>query len=320
MERRLKRGTKLPKRLKDFTGIKNVPRRSQGTPPSTPPPLRVRRARITRNMSPVQISPQSSVASPVQQLSPIPGPSNYYPPPPSNVRRRLNFTPSPLSGTPSPFRTYTPRRSPSLSSRSSSFRSPSSEYNTTSSLSRTPSPFRTYTPRRSPSLSPRSSPFRSPSSDLDIRYNGPRYIRGQRPIPNTNLPSPAYMNALRNTALKRVFTDIKTYKRNPVEINYDQNNIPHVIIRRRSTYTKVPSSYYPSNRPSLRIPMKGAFNTKSKILRRLKALKEVKRNTDNRQAINKIESQIQSFIKKYNTYSVEQAGSGFPNIQNENDI
>ncbi len=277
MDRRLKRGTRLPKRLKDFTGIKNVPRRSQGTPPPSPPAIRLRRARINRNMSPIQLSPQSSPPSPVQQFSPIAGPSNYIPPPNyGNVRRRLNFTPP---------------------------------------LSRTPSPFRNYTPRRSSSLSPRSS-----SNDLDIRYNGPRYIRGQNAIPNTRLPPPAYMNALRNTALKRVFTELRTYKRNPVEINYDQNNIPHVIIRRRSTYTKVPSSYYPLNRPSPRIPMKGAFNSKSKILRRLKALKEVKRNTNNDQALNKINSQIQNFIKKYNTYSVEQAGSGFPDIQNENDI
>lgn len=286
---RLRRNTKLPQRLRDFI-TKNIPKR-QGRPPLSPVldlPVVRRRRRVGRRPSPAPsiVSPRRSIFVPNPN---VPGPSGIR----GNVQRRgIRRNLFPNSPSPPPSTPGSPVRN-------------------------SPSPFRGNTPSPAAvNVSPRVV------SPVPVRARRPRmrYVNGVNPVPYPGVPSPQYLNALRNNALKRVFTEVRKYKRNPVEINYDHNNIPHAIIRRKTTYTKVPSSYFPSNVPSNRIPLLGAFKSKTKILRRLKALKQLKLRAPDQFSTSKIDQQIDTFIKKYNTYNVNQAGSGFPDIERFEDI
>lgn len=295
MDRRLKRPTRLPKRLRDNFEVKNVPTRIGGTPPPNNIPFPERRVRRRVVIAPQATPPirGNSVSPPLSSLRNRPGPSGLQPPVRSSdtnrVRRNLFALP--------------------ISPRGSDNDSFNDNVSVTSNRSR-----RSTTPRNSPVQN-----VRQPSPRRIRRGGRPRMVRGINPVPLPDLPPNTY-RPIRDHALSRVFTEIRKYKRNPVEISYDHNNIPHAVVRRKKSYYKVPSSYDPSNRPSTRIPLHGAFKSKTKILRRLKSLKQLKNRAAEDFVRERIENQINTFIKKYNTYRINIPGSQYPVINSEDDI
>jgi hypothetical protein len=140
-------------------------------------------------------------------------------------------------------------------------------------------------------------------------------------VPDPQLPRPGYNRRIAKS-LKRRFVAEREYVRNPIEIRYDQNSVPHAVIRNNLIYRKIPSNYYPSNNPSNSIPLVGAFKSKNKILRRLKSLKLLKEQALSAEVRRQISEQIRQYIDKYNTYDVERerANSGFPSIESEAQI
>lgn len=142
--------------------------------------------------------------------------------------------------------------------------------------SRAPSVTRSVTPPRAASPAPSLRSLRSvrgappPANPVAARY------RGATPVPDFDqLIDPT--NA-RERTLRRVFVRRRRYRRNPIEFRYDANNVPHLVVRRNLVYTKVPSSYFPSLRPSNSIPMHGAIRSKNKLARRLLAIRQFRRN------------------------------------------
>lgn len=302
--RKGKRATKLPARLQDFQLGKNVPSRTGGTPIDSAVLNLPRGRRRTRNVAP--LSSASSQNSGRVTRRPVFGPQNAPGPSGSHVRNLFNAT-------------------------TNTFYSPTSSVSSLPSVSapvRNTAPSAARQVRNSPPASVISSrasrgrgrvlPFvRNPAA---VQDRGARLV-SNTPVPDPQLPRPGYNRRIAKS-LKRRFVAEREYVRNPIEIRYDQNSVPHAVIRNNLIYRKIPSNYYPSNNPSNSIPLVGAFKSKNKILRRLKSLKLLKEQALSAEVRRQISEQIRQYIDKYNTYDVERerANSGFPSIESEAQI
>lgn len=163
-------------------------------------------------------------------------------------------------------------------------------------------------PSAPPSVQSRapSRPASSRVSSVSGSIRSRRVRSDFQPIPDYNLvinPN----NYTRNT-LKRVYVQPRTYRRNPVEVRYRANGKPIFVFRRRTTYTKIPSSFFPSvNRPQS-IPMRGAIKSKNKLLKRLVALRQLidfssnNPNRFNNRELRGISSEFSRTKQKYDTY------------------
>lgn len=159
------------------------------------------------------------------------------------------------------------------------------------------------------------------SASTTSRVSGPRGNRGERrsgtmggsrfrPIRDYNdLINPN--NYDRNT-LKRTFVERRTYRRNPVEVRYKSDGTPLFVFRRNLTYTKIPTSFFPSIERPNTIPMRGAIKTKNRLLRRLIALRQLRNfasgnsNQFSRRDRSSIRFEYRKTKNKFDTYDYQE--------------
>lgn len=164
--------------------------------------------------------------------------------------------------------------------------------------------------------------FRSVGSNLDISQ--PRTIRDNNFQPVEDFNTLVDPNVYNQETLRRHFIERRTYRRTPVEVRYRADGRPIFVLRRRLTYEKIPSSYFPSvNRPNT-IPMRGAIRTKNRLLRRLVALKQLRTAVagNNNQFSNAVRNRINFEYRrtkgKYDTYDYRDAlgRQAYQDVQN----
>lgn len=172
------------------------------------------------------------------------------------------------------------------------------------------------TPNRSTrsrrSLSNRSLVDSNFSLTSSLNISNPRFVQS-----SNFFPVPDYNNLINPTSygprtLQRVYAQTRTYRRTPVEVRYRADGKPVFVFRRRLTYTKIPSSFFPSVQRPNTIPMKGAIKTKNKLLRRLVALKQLSDYAGNNNDFsgaerNRIRLELRRTKEKYNTYDYKDA-------------
>lgn len=137
------------------------------------------------------------------------------------------------------------------------------------------------------------------------RREGTQRLSGLESVGPVNLD----VDTFEPDTLKRVFVKPRRYKRNPVEVRFDANNVPYVVFRNKKTYTKIPSSYSPATSPSMVIPMRGALKTKNRLLRRMVALSAVTgraRALGARRTLKVLRRDLKKTFSKYKTYRVKE--------------
>lgn len=148
-------------------------------------------------------------------------------------------------------------------------------------------------------------------SNLDI--TNPRTVRSNDFQPIQDFNTAVDPEVFGPNTLRRNYVERRTYRRTPVEVRYRANGKPVFVFRRNLTYTKVPTSFYPSVERPNTIPMRGAIRTKNRLLRRLVALRQLRDLAGNNNARfsdrdkNRIRFEYRRTKEKYDTYDYQDA-------------
>lgn len=160
-------------------------------------------------------------------------------------------------------------------------------------------------------------------SNLDI--TNPRTVRSNNFQPIQDFNTDVDPENFGPNTLRRNYVERRTYKRTPVEVRYRANGKPVFVFRRNLTYTKVPTSFYPSIERPNTIPMRGAIRTKNRLLRRLVALRQLRGLAGNNNARfsdrdkNRIRFEYRRTKEKYDTYDYQDAAGRqvYQDVQNQ---